>query len=147
MQLCIIEYINKKRRQLGIKNIPWGSRMPAGYIEGILQAVADGMSMAIRLKSAGCIIATMCDLSTGGSSSKKGRKRTAAAAAGDGAAQQQQQHTMRPNYCNALDFGNFYDSDNTEDDDDEHPLSSGAEDAASVVDVESSSSGEDNDDV
>lgn len=56
VQICIIEYINKVRRQMGVKHIPWGTKMPAGYVAGIMDAAADGMSMAIRLKSAGCTI-------------------------------------------------------------------------------------------
>lgn len=114
--------------------------MPAGYIEGIMDAAADGMSMAIRLKSAGCTIHTPADTGSG----KKGRKRAAAAASADDQQQQQQQQgtpsaAKRPNYCSALDFGSFdLDGDSTEEEEEEEGGSTHRR-SNTVVHIESSS--------
>ena len=81
-------------------------KLPAMYVEGILDAVADGMSMAIRLKSAGCVIDAPVEYMGGGATTaaaagrRGGRKRSSALAS-----QEDGQHAKRPNYCNTLDFG------------------------------------------
>lgn len=81
------------------------NKLPAMCVEGMLDAVADGMSMAIRLKSAGCVIDAPVEYMGGGATAaaagrRGGRKRSSALAS-----REDGQHAKRPNYCNTLDFG------------------------------------------
>ena len=119
------------RRKLGTKEMPWGSKMPVGYIAGIMDAAADGMSMAIRLKSAGCTIHTPAENGGG----RKGRKRANTGAGGAGGGAAAEEPPARPNYCNALDFGRLY-AEDTENEGDDHQGSSSSR-GADVVDLSS----------
>lgn len=109
-----------------------------------MDAVADGMSMAIRLKSAGCVIDAPVEYTGGGATAaaagrRGGRKRSSALAS-----QEDGQNAKRPNYCNTLDFGgtSVFVEHNLTDDEEQVVTESDGDDGSSLhEDSDSDSSG------
>ena len=120
----------KMRRQSGILRVSSETssrdllkKLPVDYACRIMEAVTDGLGMAIRLKNAGaCIRIAGIPLSSGDEGSVSGsRKRGRTAAASSSAAHQ------RPIFSDAIDFGHLHDDDSNDgEQQQQHPSSDDA---------------------
>ena len=103
IHLCISECINHVHRRQGILKASekMRRRLPLNYVPSIMNALADGISMSIRIRNAGACIQPLC--ASAGTGGHKGRKRNRDN--NDDNDEGIVAANNLPNFSNSIDFG------------------------------------------